>query len=230
MRAVSCWKALIITVTRIVSLLSVVIRLLRFRYKEQQLKKRYPDGQSTANKSQKSDTLPILEDFRNAFEMEPITSKYVNCGLFGYMAYDSIRFFEDVRSNNEQTIPDILYKLYRYVIIVDHFTNELNLFEHCYDSKGDCRSTLDRVEQIIFSNRFATYRFALTDTETSNVRDDEFLGMVEKGKEHCYRGDVFQIVLSRRFTTGFKGDEFNVYRSSINQSLTVFVLFRLWKL
>ena len=161
-----------------------------------------------------------------SFEPDTTPSKYVNCGLFGYMAYDAIRFFEDVSVNQtEQNIPDILYKLYRYVIIVDHFSNELNLFEHCYEGNAAaCRSTLDKVEQIIFSNRFSTYRFALTDSETSNIGDEEFLNMIEKGKEHCYRGDVFQIVLSRRFTTGFKGDEFNVYRSlrSINPSPYLF--------
>lgn len=171
------------------------------------------------------DVTNLLEQFRNSFEPDNVPSKYVNCGLFGYMAYDSIRFFEDVAiSQKEHNIPDILYKLYRYVIIVDHFSNELNLFEHCYEGKDECRSTLDKVEQIIFSNRFATYRFALTDSESSNVSDDEFLKVVEKGKEHCYRGDVFQIVLSRRFTNGFKGDEFNVYRSlrSINPSPYLF--------
>jgi anthranilate synthase component 1 len=188
--------------------------------------KRFPDGTIDHEEITKvGHVTALLEHFRNSFETEPMTSKYVNCGLFGYMAYDAIRFFEDVAiTQREINIPDILYKLYRYVIIVDHFTNELNLFEHCYDATGDCRSTLDRVEQIIFSNRFASYRFTLTDSETSNVRDEDFLNIVEKGKEHCYRGDVFQIVLSRRFTTGFRGDEFNVYRSlrSINPSPYLF--------
>ena len=80
------------------------------------------------------------------------------------------------------------------------------------------------MEQIIFSQRFATYRFVQTETETSNIGDEEFLKVIEKGKEHCFRGDVFQIVLSRRFTAGFKGDEFNVYRSlrSINPSPYLF--------
>jgi anthranilate synthase component 1 len=110
------------------------------------------------------------------------------------------------------------------VIVVDHFSNELSLFEHCYEGGDECRSTLDKIEGIIFSNRFSTYRFNLTDSETSNYTDDEFLKVIEKGKEHCYRGDVFQIVLSRRFTCGFKGDEFNVYRAlrSINPSPYLF--------
>ena len=186
----------------------------------------YPDGESkTDTISQVGQVTALFEKFRNAFEPDTITSKYANCGLFGYMAYDSIRFFEDVSiTQQEHLIPDILYKLYKYVIIVDHFSNELTLFEHCYEGKAECRSTLDRVEQLIFSQRFSTYRFTLTDAETSNVEDAEFLRIIEKGKEHCYRGDVFQIVLSRRFTSGFKGDEFNVYRSlrSINPSPYLF--------
>lgn len=190
------------------------------------VERKYPDGHiEKENITKVGQVANVLEDFRNTFEPDATPSKYVNCGLFGYMAYDAIRFFEDVTiSQLDQPIPDILYKLYRYVIIVDHFSNELNLFEHCYEGKEACRSTLDKVEQIIFSNRFATYRFALTDTETSNIGDEEFLNIIEKGKEHCYRGDVFQIVLSRRFVTGFKGDEFNVYRSlrSINPSPYLF--------
>jgi anthranilate synthase component 1 len=186
----------------------------------------YPDGHYESKVIQKvGQVTSLFEDFRSAFETDSISSKYVNCGLFGYMAYDSIRFFEDVSiTRKENTIPDILYKLYRYVIIVDHFSNELSLFEHCYVGKEECHSTLDRVEQIVFSNRFSTYKFALTDGETSNVTDDEFLSIIDKGKEHCYRGDVFQIVLSRRFTTSFRGDEFNVYRAlrSINPSPYLF--------
>jgi anthranilate synthase component 1 len=141
------------------------------------------------------------------------------------MAYDAVRYFEDVEITQRETvIPDILYKLYRYVIVVDHFSNELNLFQISHDNGQAENIGLDKVEQIIFSNRFATYKFALTNGESSNFSDDEFLKIVEKGKEHCFRGDVFQIVLSRRFSNTFKGDEFNVYRSlrSINPSPYLF--------
>jgi anthranilate synthase component 1 len=144
--------------------------------------------------------------------------------LFGYIAYDAVRYFEDVTiTETEKRIPDILYKLYRYVIVVDHFSNELSLFEHLPEGSS-LESGLEKVEKIIFSNKFSTYNFTLTDAETSNVKDEEFLKIIEKGKEHCYRGDVFQIVLSRRFSCGFKGDEFNVYRSlrSINPSPYLF--------
>ncbi len=192
---------------------------------------RYPDGTSTKKElTEAGQVTDLLEDFKNSFVPDPIESKFANNGLFGYMAYDAIRFYDDVSiDQTENRIPDILYKLYRYVIVVDHFSNELSLFQHevANNVEGEERSAhsnVDHVEQIIFSNRFSTYRFVLTDGETSNYTDEEFLKIIEKGKEHCFRGDVFQIVLSRRFTTGFKGDEFNVYRAlrSINPSPYLF--------
>jgi len=166
----------------------------------------------------------LLEEFRNSFQVKSSEQKFPSSGLFGYIAYDAVRYFEDVTiTKKEERIPDILYKLYRYVIVVDHFSNELSLFEHLPEGSS-LVSGLEKVEKIIFSNKFSTYSFSLTKAETSNVTDDEFLKIVEKGKEHCYRGDVFQIVLSRRFSCGFKGDEFNVYRAlrSINPSPYLF--------
>jgi anthranilate synthase component 1 len=184
----------------------------------------YPDGSSTENNiTERGQVTARLEEFRNSFSIEQTGSKYPTNGLFGYIAYDAVRYFEDVSIDQKQKlIPDVLYKLYRYVIIVDHFSNELSLFEHAYQPASG--GSLDRVEQIIFSNRFSTYKFSLVNGEESNFTDNEFLNIIEKGKEHCYRGDVFQIVLSRRFQCGFKGDEFNVYRSlrSINPSPYLF--------
>ncbi|MEO8472338.1 MAG: anthranilate synthase component I family protein [Chryseolinea sp.] len=197
-----------------------------FMAKDKEIEYRYPDNTiKNQTVGETGELTKLLEAFRDSFDPDQKETKYTSCGLFGYIAYDAIRFFEDVRIDRHETlIPDILYKLYRYVIIVDHFSNELTLYEHCWEGNDNCKSSLDRVEQIILTNRFSTYNFKLTTEETSNVNDDEFVSIVEKGKEHCYRGDVFQIVLSRRFTTSFKGDEFNVYRSlrSINPSPYLF--------
>jgi anthranilate synthase component 1 len=197
-----------------------------FEVTGQQVQMNFPDGQSKKSSiSKKGEAVDYLDEFRASFQMPDQHTKYINCGLFGYMAYDSVRYFEDVEIQKHKTVmPDILYKLYRYVIVVDHFSNELNLFRVSDENEPEEKNGLDKVEQIIFSNRFATYKFSLTDTEVSNFTDAEFLQIVEKGKEHCFRGDVFQIVLSRRFSNTFKGDEFNVYRSlrSINPSPYLF--------
>lgn len=194
-----------------------------FQVKDNIVERRYPDGKIQKQKiAGRGEVTSLLEEFRNDFEVVGEKSKYVNGGLFGYICYDAVQFFEDVSITKTQSfIPDVLYKLYRYVIVVDHFSNELTLFEHTSENQT---SGLARIEQLIFSNRFSTYKFSVTNGEESNFSDEEFLKVIEKGKEHCYRGDVFQIVLSRRFKCGFKGDEFNVYRAlrSINPSPYLF--------
>ncbi len=197
-----------------------------FEVQDKRVTLQYPDSRSeTVTLTNKRDALEYLDRFRGAFQVKDPHPKYINCGLFGYVAYDAVRYFEDIDIPASETgIPDILYKLYRYVIVVDHFSNELTLFENSHGDTPSEKNGLDKLEQIIFSNRFATYKFLATEAEESNFTDEEFVKIVDKGKEHCFRGDVFQIVLSRRFTSGFKGDEFNVYRAlrSINPSPYLF--------
>ncbi len=198
--------------------------LASFQVKDEMIEMRFPDGEKRIEKiSHRELVILKLEEFRQSFEGEESNSKHSAHGLFGYMAYDAVRYFEDVPIQlTETTIPDILYKVYRYVILVDHFSNELTLFENVVDPQEN--SGLDKVEKIIYSNRFSTFSFKSTVEEISTITDSEYVAMVKSGIKHCLRGDVFQIVLSRRFTSGFKGDEFNVYRAlrSINPSPYLF--------
>lgn len=194
-----------------------------FEVQQGKVSMQFPDGTADEVTLVKGKThLPtILDDFKNSFKIET-NENFKSLGLFGYTTYDAVRYFEDVPIEPTlASIPDMVYKLYRYVIVVDHFFNELKLHEFTF---GNQAGSLERVEQIIFSNRFSTFKFQAGSEETSNISDDEYMDSVEKGKYHCFRGDVFQIVLSRRFTKPFKGDEFNVYRSlrSINPSPYLF--------
>lgn len=197
-----------------------------FKVYQEQAEILLPGKPSTKiNINKPGQVIQLLEEFKNSFQADTsVRSKYPHDGLFGYMAYDAIRYFEQVPIQKTKTdLPDIIYSLFRYVIVVDHFYNELTLFEHVVEG-DESGPSLDRLEQLINNNRVTTFRFTRTNEEVSNYNDGEFLEIIEKGKQHCYRGDVFQIVLSRRFTAGFKGDEFNVYRSlrSINPSPYLF--------
>jgi anthranilate synthase component I len=181
-----------------------------------------PDTETRTIKLTSGQLVSLFEEFKNTFQVEAAPSRYPHAGLFGYMAYDAVQYFEDLtlqRTGSE--IPDMIYSLYRYVIVVDHFHNEMTLFEHAPENS---ESTLDRLEQLIHTSRVTTFQFNRTQQEQSNYSDEEFLEIINKGKQHCFRGDVFQIVLSRRFATGFQGDEFNVYRAlrSINPSPYLF--------
>ncbi|MBX2900812.1 MAG: anthranilate synthase component I family protein [Cyclobacteriaceae bacterium] len=182
-----------------------------------------PGSEPKVVKLENGTLVSVLEEFANTFEVEPAPTRYPHAGLFGYMAYNAVSYFEDLTLQHAPSeIPDMIYSLYRYVIVVDHFHNEMTLFEHQASSATE--STLDRLQQVIVNNRVTTFQFASTGQEQSNYSDAAFLEIINKGKQHCYRGDVFQIVLSRRFTTGFRGDEFNVYRAlrSINPSPYLF--------
>ncbi len=195
-----------------------------FQVDNQDVTIKHPDGSVSKVEADDRTILSQLDAFRNSFKVEDSDSKYISGGLFGYMAYDAVRHFEDVTitKTDGQQIPDIFYKVFRYVIVIDHFSSELALFENV--TSQETPSGLGDLEQIIFSNRFSTFSFNLASDETSNITDEEYRKMVERGIAHCKRGDVFQIVLSRRFASQFQGDEFNVYRAlrSINPSPYLF--------
>jgi anthranilate synthase component I len=169
-----------------------------------------------------------LWDFMQRFEINGTVPKPVNLaqGLFGYTTYDAVQFFESLRLNNNKRstaneIPLMRYRLYQYIIIINHFKDELFI---CENKVNGLVSELDVVESLIRSKDVPTFPFAAKGTERSNLTNDEYIDIVKKGIASCHRGDVFQIVLSRRFEQGFSGDEFNVYRAlrSINPSPYLF--------
>ena len=164
-----------------------------------------------------------LDEFRKAFRFQAGFADSPAAGLFGYMNYDSVRYFEDIRIDRASDgIPDLMYSLFRFVIVIDHFSNELTMLEN--SAEADAPSGLEQLEKLILSNKFPTFPFRLAGERTSSLTDAQYLAAVDKGIHHCLLGDVFQIVLSRRFHQAFRGDEFNVYRAlrSINPSPYLF--------
>jgi anthranilate synthase component 1 len=166
-----------------------------------------------------------LRGFLSSFEVESGGEALLVDGIFGYASFDSVQYFEDIHFHSalpeKEDIPEVRYNFFRFVLAVNHLTNELLIFEHIVNG-GE--SEIDRVSTLLHNRNIATYGFATSGEESSNLSDDDFRAMVAKGKEHCYRGDVFQIVLSRQFLQDFTGDEFNVYRAlrSINPSPYLF--------
>lgn len=195
-----------------------------FEVKHGQLNISYPNGEHTKKVVTRENILSELDSFRSAFITEETDHKFITNGLFGYIAYDGIKYFEDIKiSQTNDVIPDVIYRVYRFVIVVDHFKNELHLFEHKVD-EIEKRGNLTYLESLIRVNNNPQFDFSLQGKEQSNYTDKEFLQILTKGRSHCLRGDVFQIVLSRRFQNKFSGDEFNVYRAlrSINPSPYLF--------
>jgi len=194
------------------------------KVEHEQIVQQFPDG--TTKEMQINDTTDvpaIIDSFAQCFSVTDHNFKFITNGLFGYMAYDAVRYFESVsidKKPNSVAIPDIFYAVYQNIIAINHFKNEAYLFAHCYGTDDNT----DELAQLLKVRSFATYNFSKNGEATSNLEDEEYRQHVELAKKHCKRGDVFQLVLSRRFSQGFKGDEFNVYRAlrSINPSPYLF--------
>ena len=173
----------------------------------------YPDGLETIQDiTPERDVIAALKDYTTSFETGGNPSG-IN-GFFGYTAYDAVRYFEavNIQPKEEQfeEIPDIMYILYRFIIVVNHYKNQVTIVENLAEGET---SRMDSLMGVIHNNNIAQYGFEVLDDVSSPVTDEEYKKMVEEGIRHTKRGDVFQIVLSRRFSRGFRGDDFNVYRA-----------------
>ncbi|MGB8703936.1 MAG: anthranilate synthase component I family protein [Gillisia sp.] len=195
-----------------------------FKIQNEQLELQFPDGsQNLRNLSSEDDIPGLLQEFSDTFTTDNLEFKFINNGLFGYIAYDGVKFFENIEIASKEgdlQIPDIYYAIYQNIIAINHFNNEAYIFDHNYEAANN----LEEIEQVLKVKNFATYNFERQENVQSNLSDEEFRKNVRMGKEHCQRGDVFQLVLSRRFSQKFKGDEFNVYRAlrSVNPSPYLF--------
>ncbi len=164
--------------------------------------------------------LPALESFVSSFTSEKDDLPFHTAGLFGYSSFEAFQYFDDLELTEKAAVnksnPDLIYHLFRYVIVIDHFKNELFIVKHDTETLGQNDKDINHLKSLIGVNHIAQFSFKTTGEETSNSKPEEFKSMVEKGIAHCQRGDVFQVVLSREFNQPFKGDDFNVYRSLRN--------------
>ena len=195
-----------------------------FKVHNQHITERFPDESTlytdvTAGIS----VVDRLEAFAARFETDELQNRFLSNGLFGYTSYEAVQYFEDIeltKKGGDADIPELYYALYQNIIAVNVFNNQAKLFAHCYQSE----SNLDKVVQLLKTPARDSYSFKKEGEASSNMRDEEFVDLVKKGIKHCMRGDVFQIVLSRRFSQAYSGDDFSLYRvlRSINPSPYIF--------
>jgi anthranilate synthase component 1 len=184
----------------------------------------FPDGTNTNIQINKeTNVVGVLDAFAKAFSSPSTSFKFINNGLFGYMSYDTVRYFEDLsiaKKEGDLKIPDAYYAVYQNVIAINHFNNEAYVFCHSIDGRDNTAQIAD----LIKTKSFAQYDFTRKEEVVTNISDTDFKKLVETCKAHCQRGDVFQIVPSKRFSQQFTGDEFNVYRAlrSVNPSPYLF--------
>ena len=190
----------------------------------------YPDGSTFShevNKEYRSDK--AIHELIDRIHVEGDEDKV--CGLFGYTSFNAVRYFEDINVKDEtqakNDAPDLLYILYKVVIVFDHFNNTLkvvNLEESGKRKEEGGYSAIDKIMLAMNKANVKAYDFHPVGETTSPLTDEQHKANIRKGIQHCLRGDVFQIVLSRRFIQKYEGDDFKLYRAlrSINPSPYLF--------
>jgi len=173
-----------------------------------------------------SEVPQLVWEFMQRFDVHGTSKETAQAqGLFGYTTFDAVQFFDSISLKSgltEPVIPLMRYRLYQYVIAINHHKDELHI---CENVVSGAESELAVVESLISSKDVPVYPFKIMGAETSNMTDADYRAMVEKGISSCHRGDVFQIVLSRRFQQSFIGDEFNVYRALRNINPSPYLFF-----
>lgn len=173
--------------------------------------------------SENFDASLLINSFLDNFVIEGESKSYA--GLYGYTSFNAIRYFENINvkdeTASENDAPDLLYILYKDIVVFDHFRNEVTIIELLSEGEEDDLAQLERDLQ---SRSYQTYGFRPIGEYWSTLTDDEHRENIRRGIKHCLRGDVFQIVLARRFKQRFEGDDFKLYRAlrSINPSPYLF--------
>ena len=190
------------------------------------IKEEYPDGSKIETPvTSKLTVAERFDAFLKSVELVKNDNPVGINGLFGYSSYESVQYFEDVKLAARETVPGSMpglhYVLFKYIIAVNHFNNELTIIENLLEGET---SKISDIEEILENNNIATYEFSAVGEEKCDISNEDYKKMVTRGKEECFKGNVFQIVLSRRFYQQYKGDDFMLYRTlrSVNPSPYLF--------
>ncbi|MBL7815895.1 MAG: anthranilate synthase component I family protein [Saprospiraceae bacterium] len=198
--------------------------IARFVAQGNQVAETFTDGTKHIQTLPNSAVLQEFKNFISQFETDTTNPSVIN-GFFGHTSYDAVQYFDTMvldKSKRSTDLPDLHYALYRFVIAINHFKDELTIIENL--ANDGMESEIDRLETILNTQSVPTFNFILRGEEKTNMTDEDYKKLVTIGKHHCQIGDVFQIVLSRNFSQAFSGDEFQVYRAlrSINPSPYLF--------
>lgn len=182
-----------------------------------------------------------FNEFIQSFHVEGEGKEF--CGLYGFTTFNAVRYFENIPVKDttmaKNDAPDIYYIMYKDIIVFDHFNNTMQLIalSEQYGEEGTAdddqasaanravgNAELDALMKAVNKANVKPYDFHPVGETTSTLTDEEHKANIRKCIQHCMRGDVFQIVVSRRFVQRYEGDDFKLYRAlrSINPSPYLF--------
>ncbi|MFZ9846677.1 MAG: anthranilate synthase component I family protein [Flavobacteriales bacterium] len=201
-----------------------------FKVEDQKISTIFPDGSFKVKSAHENDVITEMKAFADSFTPDASVSdfKFITNGLFGFTSFEAVRHFEDIDftylEKEEKKVPDMHYFVFQNIIAINHFKNELYLFEHQCEGSGNSVVPIEQLMDLVKATASSSASFKRVGEEQSNFSDESFLEVIAKAKAHCRRGDVFQLVLGREFSQKFEGDDFTLYRAlrSVNPSPYLF--------
>ncbi|MCX6181781.1 MAG: anthranilate synthase component I family protein [Bacteroidetes bacterium] len=199
-----------------------------FKVEDGKITSVFPDGTFTMKDTATTDVVEEMKSFIDSFEPDKNEFKFITNGLFGFTSFEAVKHFEDInftyKEKDEKKVPDMHYFIFQNIIAINHFKNELYLFEHHCEASGTNVVPIEQILELIQQTANPSASFKKIDVQKSNFTDEQYLDVIDKAKQHCRRGDVFQLVLSREFSQQFEGDDFTLYRAlrSVNPSPYLF--------
>jgi anthranilate synthase component I len=144
-------------------------------------------------------------------------------GIVGYLGFENIALVEKVINFTTESFenPDSILGLYNSILAFDHYKHQIILISNAkIDESTDLERAFSEAKEKIKELRNDLQKpieynsnFSLKNHVTGEFDSTEFCQQVECGKKNIVEGDIFQIVLSKRFSSKYKGDLLNVYRA-----------------
>jgi anthranilate synthase component 1 len=164
-------------------------------------------------------------------------------GAIGYFSYDMVRLIEQLpkRLRDEIGLYDAMLMFYHGIIAFDHVQHRLWIVRNVFtEGSGSLRTKYNAAAREIKETRRLlaepvaaelpkkqfTAKKSAPIKVTSNFRRPQYLAAVRKAKQYIRAGDIFQVVVSQRFSTKTKADPFEIYRElrALNPSPYLFYL------
>ena len=126
------------------------------------------------------------------------TYRYLG-GAVGHINYDAIRLWEKIPKNHPIDEPIMEFGIYTDGILFDNKQKKSFYFYYERNRVDEIKSSESKFDEFTMSEI------------TSNLDEEKFTSIVEKAKKYIYDGDIFQVVLSRKFSFDADGDYLKVY-------------------
>lgn len=184
------------------------------------------------------DPIVALEQISEHFKSADLSEIPLQSGLVGHMSWNVVRYLEKLpaEKTGDYSIPSIHFLQFREIVVLDHLESKLFIIHNIFTEDGGLtesyehgKSRISEIQEILsapVNSEIYGVNFEAEDTVKASMDKSEFISMVDDAKSHVIAGDVFQVVVSQRFTQelGVSADEVYAVLRALNPSPYMYLL------